>query len=77
MSNRNITPHTGFTLAELLISLAILGLIATFTIPKIMSAQQNNEYSAIAQEDIATLSAALHALLRKFRPNWFGEFGVG
>ncbi|MCE3236975.1 MAG: hypothetical protein K0Q50_3167, partial [Vampirovibrio sp.] len=27
---------SGFTLAELLISLAILGVIATFTIPKIL-----------------------------------------
>ena len=30
--------------------------------PKILSTQQNNEYNAIAQEDIATLSAALQQL---------------
>lgn len=49
----------GFTLAELLISLGILGLIAIFTIPKIISSQQNNQYNAIAKETAAMLSAAL------------------
>jgi prepilin-type N-terminal cleavage/methylation domain-containing protein len=48
----------GFTLAELLIALGILGVIATFTIPKILSAQQNNRYNAAAKEAAATISAA-------------------
>ncbi len=48
----------GFTLAELLISLAILGVIATFTIPKILSSQQNSKFNAIAKETIASISAA-------------------
>lgn len=51
----------GFTLAELLISLAILGVIATFTIPKILSAQQNAADSAKAKEAMATISAAYQA----------------
>jgi prepilin-type N-terminal cleavage/methylation domain-containing protein len=48
----------GFTLAELLIALAILGVIATFTIPKIIVGQQNSSYNAIAKEAAATISAA-------------------
>lgn len=35
--------YFGFTLAELLIALGILGVIATFTIPKILSAQQDSK----------------------------------
>jgi prepilin-type N-terminal cleavage/methylation domain-containing protein len=49
---------SGFTLAELLIALAILGVIATFTIPKILTAQANGKYNAIAKEDIAMVAAA-------------------
>jgi prepilin-type N-terminal cleavage/methylation domain-containing protein len=48
----------GFTLAELLICLLILGEIATFTIPKIISAQQNKTFNAIAKEAAGTISAA-------------------
>lgn len=48
----------GFTLAELLISLAILGVIATFTIPKILSAQQNGSYRSTAKESIGAIAAA-------------------
>ncbi len=48
----------GFTLAELLISLAILGVIATFTIPKILSSQQDSKYSASAKEVVAMFSDA-------------------
>ncbi len=48
-------------MAELLISLAILGVIATFTIPKILSTQQNAADSAKVKEAMATLSAAYQA----------------
>ncbi len=51
----------GFTLAELLISLAILGVIATFTIPKILYAQQSSQYNAEAKEVAAMISAAYDA----------------
>ena len=52
------TRHTGFTLAELLIALAILGVNATFTIPKIITAQQNSTYNTIAKEDISAIAGA-------------------
>jgi type II secretory pathway pseudopilin PulG len=48
----------GFTLAELLVCLLILGEIATFTIPKIIMSQSNAAYNAGAKEAISTMSAA-------------------
>jgi prepilin-type N-terminal cleavage/methylation domain-containing protein len=48
----------GFTLAELLIALAILGVIATFTIPKILSSSQNGQNTSIAKEVGAMVNAA-------------------
>lgn len=53
----------GFTIAELLIVLLILGEIATFTIPKILASQQTARFNAIAKEDLATLAQA-HQLLK-------------
>jgi type II secretory pathway pseudopilin PulG len=49
------TAGSGFTLAELLISLLILAEIATFAIPKILSTQQDARKKAIFKETIATL----------------------
>lgn len=45
-----------FTLAELLIALAILGVIATFTIPKVLTANQNGTFKAIGKETAAMLA---------------------
>ena len=53
--------RSGFTLAELLIALTILGVIATFTIPKILVAQKNSQYIASTKEAISMLSAAYEA----------------
>ncbi len=49
----------GFTLPELLISLALLGVIATFTIPKIMTQYQYQSYNAKTKEVVAILEGAL------------------
>lgn len=54
----SLTFKWGFTLSELLISLAILGVIAAFTIPKILVAQQNSKYNAAAKEVAAMISEA-------------------
>ena len=48
----------GFTLAELLIALVILGVIATFTIPKVLRSQQSSEWNTKAKEMAAMLSEA-------------------
>lgn len=53
--------HRGFTLAELLIALAILGVIATFTIPKVLNGQKNVQNMAIAKEMVAAISEAYQA----------------
>ena len=52
----------GFTLAELLIALTILGEISAFTIPKILSAQQNQTNMAKTKEAIGMVSAAYQQL---------------
>jgi prepilin-type N-terminal cleavage/methylation domain-containing protein len=52
---------SGFTLAELLIALGILGVIATFTIPKVLFAQQTGSYNAKAKETISMISGAFQA----------------
>lgn len=48
----------GFTLAEVLIALLILGEIATFTIPKVLHAQQNTQNNAKAKEAISMVMGA-------------------
>lgn len=55
-SNRRFASKKGFTLAELLISLSVLGVIATFTIPKILQAQQGSTFNAIGKEDASAVS---------------------
>lgn len=51
----------GFTLAELLIALAILGVIAAFTIPKVLQSQQGQAYKAAAKEAASIISGAYQA----------------
>lgn len=58
---KHTNSRLGFTLAELLISLAILGMIATFTIPKILSSQQDQRKKAVFRETIAALSDFLNS----------------
>jgi prepilin-type N-terminal cleavage/methylation domain-containing protein len=50
--------NSGFTLSELLIALAILGVIATFTIPKVLQSQQDGKYKATVKEALATMAEA-------------------
>lgn len=52
---------SGFTLAELLIALAILGVIATFTIPKVLNTSQSGEWNATAKEAASMISGAYQA----------------
>ena len=49
-----------FTLSELLIALVILGVIATFAIPKILQSQQAAQQKAVFKEAVAALSQAAY-----------------
>lgn len=59
----------GFTLAELLVCLAILGLIAVFTIPKVLTTQRDSRYSAQAKEVASMISGAYDAYKQRYTPN--------
>lgn len=48
----------GFSLSELLVALLIIGQIATFTIPKVLSSQQNTAYNAKAKEAAGMIGEA-------------------
>lgn len=50
-----------FTLSELLIALAILGVIAAFAIPKVLQAQTDTKNTAIVKEAVGTISGAFQA----------------
>lgn len=52
----------GFALVELLIALAILSVVAVFTIPKVILAQQNQANNAKAKEVASIISVALQQL---------------
>jgi prepilin-type N-terminal cleavage/methylation domain-containing protein len=51
----------GFTLAELLIALAILGVIASFTIPKVLESSTSAKYTAAAKEAASMISGSFSA----------------
>jgi prepilin-type N-terminal cleavage/methylation domain-containing protein len=48
----------GFTLSELLVSLAVLGLIAAFAVPKVLNAVGNSSTLAIAKETVSAITTA-------------------
>lgn len=53
-------PQKAFTLAELLIALGILGVIATFTIPKVLQSQTDARFKVSAKEAVGVVSTALN-----------------
>lgn len=57
---RKKSSRSAFTLSELLISLAILGLIATFTIPKVLVAVSDQKQQAALKESISALNSVLY-----------------
>ena len=54
--------ESGFTLSELLIALAILGLIAAFTIPKVLQTTSDTAVRAIAKEAASSISMAYEGI---------------
>ncbi len=63
------TAFTAFTIAELLISLAILGVIAVFTIPKLLSLNEDRKKSAIIKEVASMVSGAYQSYRLKATPS--------
>lgn len=59
MVKRHSIPKKGATLAELLIALAILGVISTFSIPKILYSQTQQRKMAVFKESIASIQNIL------------------
>lgn len=51
---------SAFSLAELLIVLAILGLISAFAVPKLLSAQKSSKKQVVFKETFATMSQLAH-----------------
>lgn len=60
----------GFTLAELLIAIVILGIIAAFTIPKILESTGNGKLENIAKETACLLRDAFSYYKKDFTPQW-------
>jgi len=60
MNNRSTMQ--GFTLSELLVSLAVLGLIAAFAIPKVLTAVNEAGVKAIGKESISMVSSSFDSL---------------
>lgn len=56
------TSQKGFTLAELLIALALLGIIAAFTIPKVLQSSASQEAVAKIRETVSTLEQSWYNL---------------
>ena len=60
MQNKELRCN-GFTLAELLIALLLLGLITAFSIPKVLVASTNAKWNASAKEAASMFSGAYQA----------------
>jgi prepilin-type N-terminal cleavage/methylation domain-containing protein len=73
-------PSQGFTLTELLVALAILGIISAFTMPKVLTNQTTIKYNAMAKEVAATLSEAFqhyktdNRVTGAFQPNLLAPY---
>jgi prepilin-type N-terminal cleavage/methylation domain-containing protein len=62
MISRPSNTMQGFTLSELLVSLAVLGLIAAFAIPKVLSAVNEAGIKAVGKEAISMVSSSFDSL---------------
>ena len=51
--------RSGFTLSELLIALALIGLIATFTIPKVLQQSSTQTTEAVLKETLGAFNEIL------------------
>lgn len=68
------TYSLGFTLSELLISLALLGLIATFAVPKLLQTFGEHQKKTILKEAIGMASDAAYTACLENKANTTAEF---
>ena len=54
-----MTSKPAFTLGEVLVVLALLGVVAAFAVPKVLQASSSEQYNTIAKEAVAMLSDAM------------------
>ncbi len=54
------TPHSAFSMAELLLALLTIAVIATFTIPKILAANAATQRIAVFKETLATVHELIY-----------------
>lgn len=66
--------HKGFSLPEVLVTLVIIGVIASFTIPNLLNKTQNKEAVVQVQKMYSTLTAATNSIIAEQGPvstwNW-------
>ncbi|MBQ3102292.1 prepilin-type N-terminal cleavage/methylation domain-containing protein [bacterium] len=67
---------TAFTLAEVLLVLAIIGVIAAVTIPGIMQQSSEKKFAALAKKTVSTLQNAINLKLATV-PVGPGDLGMG
>jgi prepilin-type N-terminal cleavage/methylation domain-containing protein len=67
-------PRNGFTLAELLIALALLGVVAAFAVPKIMQATESKQASSKIREAVSVLEQSFYN--RKFLDRYTFNAGI-
>ena len=59
IDNTNKTKYKGFTLAEALITLVILGVIAALTIPAILVNTEQHEYKSALKKALSALNQVI------------------
>ena len=67
----------GFTLAEILITLSIVGIVAVLTIPSVMKSYKNRMYTAKLEKVYSQLNNATSALMNDERVDNFYETQAG
>lgn len=62
--NKNSLWNKGFTLAEVLITLGIIGVVAALTIPSLLNSTNDSEFKNAAKKEYSTLSQAAVLVLQ-------------